>query len=61
MAPPGTRLPALAQVDETTATALAWAMERLLRNPRVLATLRDSVAAGEDEYLEATIKETLRA
>ncbi len=46
---------------ETTATGLAWAMERLLRNPRVLARLRDSVAAGEDEYLDATIKETLRA
>lgn len=51
----------LAAGHETTATGLAWAMERLLRNPRVLATLRDSVAAGEDGYLEATIKETLRA
>ncbi len=46
---------------ETTATGLAWAMERLLRNPGVLARLRDSVSAGEDEYLGATIKETLRA
>jgi cytochrome P450 len=46
---------------ETTATALAWAMERLLRNPRVLDRLRQSIAAGEDEYLDATIKETLRA
>ncbi|MGC1853545.1 MAG: cytochrome P450 [Solirubrobacterales bacterium] len=46
---------------ETTATALAWAMERLLRYPQVLAKLRDSVAAGEDDYLEATVKETLRA
>jgi cytochrome P450 family 135 len=46
---------------ETTATGLAWAMERLLRHPQVLAKLRDSVAAGEDEYLDATIKETLRA
>jgi cytochrome P450 len=46
---------------ETTATALAWAMERLLRTPRVLQALRDSLAAGEDEYLDATIKETLRA
>ncbi|MGE5283278.1 MAG: cytochrome P450 [Chloroflexota bacterium] len=45
---------------ETTATGLAWAMERLLRSPRVLSKLRDSLAAGEDEYLEATIKETLR-
>jgi cytochrome P450 len=46
---------------ETTATGLAWAMERLLRTPRVLAKLRESIAAGEDEYLEATVKETLRA
>jgi cytochrome P450 len=45
---------------ETTATGLAWAMERLLRSPRALARLRESVAAGEDEYLDATIKETLR-
>ncbi len=46
---------------ETTATALAWAMERLLRTPAVLERLRDSIAAGEDKYLEATVKETLRA
>ena len=45
---------------ETTATALAWAMERLLRTPRALERLRESLAAGEDEYLDATIKETLR-
>jgi cytochrome P450 len=46
---------------ETTATGLAWAMERLLRSPRVLARLREEVAAGDDDYLDATIKETLRA
>jgi cytochrome P450 family 135 len=46
---------------ETTATALAWAIERLLRTPRALERLRDSIAAGEDDYLDATIKETLRA
>ena len=45
---------------ETTATALAWAIERLLRTPRVLERLRESIAAGEDDYLDATIKETLR-
>jgi cytochrome P450 len=45
---------------ETTATALAWAVERLLRAPRALDRLRDSIAAGEDDYLDATIKETLR-
>jgi cytochrome P450 len=46
---------------ETTATALAWAFERVLRNPRVLARLAESIEAGEDDYLDATIKETLRA
>ncbi len=51
----------LAAGHETTATALAWAMERLLRNPRVLTRLRESIAAGEEDYLEATVKETLRA
>jgi cytochrome P450 len=45
---------------ETTATGLAWAMERLLRSPEALERLRESLAAGEDEYLDATIKETLR-
>jgi cytochrome P450 family 135 len=46
---------------ETTATALAWSIERLLRTPRVLERLRESLAAGEDDYLEATVKEALRA
>ena len=46
---------------ETTATGLAWAVELLVRNPAVLAKLRDSLAAGEEDYLGATVKETLRA
>lgn len=46
---------------ETTASTLAWAFERLRREPRVLAALTDEVRAGEDEsYLTATIQETLR-
>jgi cytochrome P450 len=44
---------------ETTATALAWAFERLLRTPRVMTRLKRSLADG-DEYLDAAIKETLR-
>jgi cytochrome P450 family 135 len=44
---------------ETTATGLAWAFERLLRNPAALRRLEESLPQG-DEYLEATIKETLR-
>jgi cytochrome P450 len=46
---------------ETTATGLAWAVERLTRNPEVLGKLRDSLRAGDEEYLNATVKETLRA
>ncbi|MCK9250389.1 MAG: cytochrome P450 [Solirubrobacteraceae bacterium] len=45
---------------ETTATTLAWALERLVRHPAALARLRDEVRAGEEAYLDATIKETLR-
>ncbi len=49
----------LAAGHETTATAVAWAFERLVRAPRVLDRLTQSLSDG-DEYLEATIKETLR-
>ena len=45
---------------ETTATSLAWSIERLVRHPEKLERLRDEVAAGEDEYLDAVCKETLR-
>ena len=45
---------------ETTATAMSWAVERVLRHPRVLARLHDELAAGEDAYLDCVVKETLR-
>ncbi len=45
---------------ETTATALAWTFDLLLRHRAPLQWLRDSLAAGEDEYLRATISESLR-
>jgi cytochrome P450 family 135 len=45
---------------ETTATALSWAMERLVRHPEKLGRLGDEVEAGEDAYLTATVQETLR-
>jgi cytochrome P450 len=45
---------------ETTATGLAWAFELLLRNPAVLSRLKGSIAEGDDEYLDAVVKETLR-
>jgi cytochrome P450 len=40
---------------ETTATGLAWACERLVRHPEVMARAR-----ADDAYLDATIKEVLR-
>ena len=57
---------------ETSATSLCWVFHRVLRRPDVLARLRDELArvvgAGpleahhvpQLEYLDATIKETLR-
>src|SRR5919197_6138859 len=45
---------------ETTATGLAWAFELLMRNRPVLERLRASLAAGDDAYLEAVVKESLR-
>jgi cytochrome P450 len=45
---------------ETTATALAWTFDLLLRHPRELGRLRDSLEAGEDEYMRAAISESLR-
>jgi cytochrome P450 family 135 len=45
---------------ETTATSLSWAVERLVRHPEKLERLRAEVNDGRDEYLTATIQETLR-
>jgi cytochrome P450 family 135 len=46
---------------ETTATALAWTADLLVRHPDVLQRLTDEVDAGEgDAYLRATISESLR-
>jgi cytochrome P450 family 135 len=45
---------------ETTANALAWAVERLVRHPDKLVRLAEEAAAGEDEYADAVVKETLR-
>jgi cytochrome P450 family 135 len=46
---------------ETTATALAWCFERLVRTPDSLARLEDDLATGGQAYLEAVVKESLRA
>jgi cytochrome P450 len=46
---------------ETTATALAWTFERLLRNPEVLASLRGALREGDESYLDCVVKESLRS
>ncbi|MGV0794385.1 cytochrome P450 [Mycolicibacterium sp. XJ1819] len=48
---------------DTTATGLAWALERLTRHPEILAKAVAAADAGDeagDEYLDAVAKETLR-
>jgi cytochrome P450 len=50
----------LAAGHETTATTLAWAVERLRRHPRMLNRLTAELDAGESELLQATIFEVQR-
>ena len=45
---------------ETTATGLSWTFELLLRNPRVLDELKARLADGDESYLDAVVKESLR-
>jgi cytochrome P450 len=45
---------------ETTANALAWAIERLIRHPDKMDRLTEEVRDGGTEYLDAVINETLR-
>jgi cytochrome P450 len=50
----------LAAGHETTATTLAWTVERLRRHPRLLARLTAEVDAGDSELAQATIWEVQR-
>jgi cytochrome P450 len=47
---------------ETTATALSWTLERVVRHPAVLARLTEEARSEDSDgaYLDAVIKETLR-
>ena len=45
---------------ETTATSVAWAIERLVRHPDKLARLQREIDEGGDEYLNGVVNETLR-
>ncbi|WP_341267392.1 cytochrome P450 [Gordonia malaquae] len=51
----------LAAGHETTATSLAWAFERLSRNPHVLQRLVAEIEDGGSSYLQATIHEVMRS
>jgi cytochrome P450 len=47
---------------ETTATALSWTFERLLRSPEALARCVEEIAGGDrgEAYLDAVVRESLR-
>ncbi len=46
---------------ETTATSVAWAIERLVRHPLKLRRLMEEIDGGEgEEYMGAVVNETLR-
>ncbi|MGN6131856.1 MAG: cytochrome P450 [Nocardioidaceae bacterium] len=45
---------------ETTATALAWALYELGRDPRQLARAQRAADEGDDDHLEAVMKESMR-
>lgn len=46
---------------ETTATGLAWALERLVRHPPILARAKQAAREDDTAYLNALVNETLRA
>ncbi len=45
---------------ETTASGLAWALYELGRDPQLLARAQRAVDEGDDDYVEAVMKESLR-
>lgn len=45
---------------DTTATALSWAFERLTRHPELLARTAGAAVDGDDAWLDAVCKESLR-
>jgi len=45
---------------ETTATALAWALYELGRSPELLARSRAAAVDGDEDWLEAVLKESMR-
>jgi cytochrome P450 len=47
-------------LDGPTSSSLAWVFERLMRSPEKLERLRQEIACGQESYLDAVVRETLR-
>jgi cytochrome P450 len=45
---------------ETTATALAWSLHELARDPETLRAAQEAADNGDDDYLQAVTKEAMR-
>lgn len=45
---------------ETTASALSWTLHELGRHPEILAKALEAADSGDDAYLEACLKESMR-
>jgi cytochrome P450 len=45
---------------ETTATALSWTLHELAKDPAQERKARDAATRGDDDYLEAVLKESMR-
>ena len=45
---------------ETTASTLAWILERVTRHPDELARIQAAALDGDDDYIDAVIKEAMR-
>ncbi len=45
---------------ETTASALSWTMHELGKDPALQARAREAAVAGDNDYLEAVLKESMR-
>jgi cytochrome P450 family 135 len=51
---------ALMAGHHSTGTAVTWAMELLLRHPAAVDRLREDLASGSENYLDAVVRESLR-
>ena len=45
---------------DTSASTLSWALERISRHPDVLAATQRAALDGDDDYIDAVVKETMR-